>query len=115
MISRLTARSDSPDYGIEKSFLYIVPLNLRAEGANFPQLRRVIVATGDKVVMQPTLDEALSALLSSQQTLQSGAPQVTGPAQPNTQIDQERLQLAAAQKAIESVKVLLNAGPAGKH
>ena len=65
--------------------------------------------------MQPTLDEALSALFGSQQSPQAGAPQVTGLAQPNTQIDQERLQLAAAQKAIESLKLLLNAGPAGKH
>jgi len=99
---------------IENSFLYVVPLYLRAEGTNFPQLKRVIVATGDKVVMQPTLDEALSALFGPQQTPQAGARQVTGLAQPNTQIDQERLQLAAAQKAIESLKLLLNASPAGK-
>ena len=44
---------------IEKSFLYVVPLYLRAEGTNFPQLKRVIAATGNKVVMEPTLDEAL--------------------------------------------------------
>jgi hypothetical protein len=100
---------------IENSFLYVVPLYLRAEGTNFPQLKRVIVATGDKVVMQPTLDEALSALFGSQQTQPAVAPQVTGLAQPNTQIDQERTQLAAAQKAIESLKLLLNSGPAGKH
>ena len=50
---------------IENSFLYVVPLYLRAEGTNFPQLKRVIVATGNKVVMEPTLDEALSALFGS--------------------------------------------------
>ena len=49
---------------IENSFLYVVPLYLQAEGTNFPQLKRVIAATGDKVVMQPTLDEALSALFA---------------------------------------------------
>ncbi len=48
---------------IENSFLYVVPLYLKAEGTNFPQLKRVIVATGDKVVMEPTLDEALSLLV----------------------------------------------------
>jgi len=37
---------------IENSFLYVVPLYLKAEGTNFPQLKRVIVATGDKVVME---------------------------------------------------------------
>ena len=100
---------------IENSFLYVVPLYLQAEGANFPQLKRVIAATGDKVVMQPTLDGALSALFgSSQDTPLAGAPQVNWVSQPNTTIDQERLQLAAAQKAIDSLKLLLNAGPVGK-
>ena len=50
---------------IENSFLYVVPLYLKAEGTNFPQLKRVIVATGDKVVMEPTLDESLSALFGT--------------------------------------------------
>jgi uncharacterized membrane protein (UPF0182 family) len=94
---------------IENSFLYVVPLYLRAEGTNFPQLKRVIAATGDKVVMQPTLDEALSALFGSQQ-----APQATGLAQPNTETDQVRSQLAAMQKAIDSLKLLLTQAPAAK-
>ena len=101
---------------IENSFLYVVPLYLRAEGTNFPQLKRVIVATGDKVVMRPSLDEALAALFTSGE-VQPGVPGVTSaqPAaapQPNTTTDQERLQLAAAQKAIDSLKALMNAGPA---
>ncbi len=52
---------------IENSFLYVVPLYLRAEGTNFPQLKRVIAVAGDKVVMEPTLDEALTALFGTQQ------------------------------------------------
>jgi uncharacterized membrane protein (UPF0182 family) len=52
---------------IENSFLYVVPLYLKAEGTNFPQLKRVIAVAGDKVVMEPTLDEALSALFGKQQ------------------------------------------------
>jgi hypothetical protein len=101
---------------IENSFLYVVPLYLRAEGTNFPQLKRVIAATGDKVVMEPTLDGALSALFgSSPEAPLAGAPQVNGASQPNPATDQERVQLAAAQKAIDALKLLLNAGPAGKH
>jgi uncharacterized protein len=105
---------------IENSFLYVVPLYLRAEGTNFPQLKRVIAATGDRVVMRPTLDEALAALFGGPETPQAGAPQVTGvsqPAskQPSSELDQERVQLAAAQKAIDSLKVLLNSAPSGKH
>ena len=52
---------------IENSFLYIVPLYLQAEGANFPQLKRVIAVAANKVVMEPTLDEALTALFGTQQ------------------------------------------------
>lgn len=66
--------------------------------------------------MQNTLDEALAALFgSAQETPLAGAPQVTGVPQSNTAIDQERLQLAAAQQAIDSLRALLSAAPAGKH
>jgi len=41
------------------------PIVSEAEGANFPQLKRVIAVAGDKVVMEPTLDEALSALFGT--------------------------------------------------
>jgi uncharacterized membrane protein (UPF0182 family) len=54
---------------IENSFLYIVPIYLQAAGENFPQLKRVIAVTGDKVVMEPTLDEAMASLFAKQQTL----------------------------------------------
>ncbi len=54
---------------IENSFLYVVPIYLQAEGANFPQLKRVIAVTGDRVVMAPTLDEAMATLFTAQQPL----------------------------------------------
>jgi uncharacterized membrane protein (UPF0182 family) len=52
---------------IENSFLYIVPIYLQAEGENFPQLKRVIAVTGDRVVMEPTLDDAMANLFTKQQ------------------------------------------------
>ena len=99
---------------IENSFLYVVPLYLKAEGTNFPQLKRVIVATGDKVVMEPTLDEALGSLFGT------AAPQsgILGGQQKGMQAplskatrDQAEAQLAAAQKALNALKQLL-ANPA---
>jgi uncharacterized membrane protein (UPF0182 family) len=39
---------------IENAFLSIVPIYLQAAGENFPQVKRVIAVTGDKVVMEPT-------------------------------------------------------------
>jgi uncharacterized membrane protein (UPF0182 family) len=99
---------------IENSFLYVVPLYLKAEGTNFPQLKRVIVATGDKVVMEPTLDEALGSLFGT------AAPQsgILGGQQKGMQAplskatrDQAEAQLAEAQKALNALKQLL-ANPA---
>jgi hypothetical protein len=99
---------------IENSFLYVVPLYLKAEGTNFPQLKRVIVATGDKVVMEPTLDEALSSLFGTAPTQSGVLPgQQTGVqgALSKAARDQALAQLAEAQKAIDSLKHLL-ANPA---
>jgi hypothetical protein len=89
---------------IENSFLYVVPLYLRAEGTNFPQLKRVIAATGNKVVMEPTLDEALSALFGSPGVQQTGTQSPIR----NTELEQARGQLVEVQKAIDSLKRLLN-------
>jgi uncharacterized membrane protein (UPF0182 family) len=47
---------------IENSILYVTPLYLRAESGQLPELKRVIAAYGDRVVMENTLPEALAAL-----------------------------------------------------
>jgi uncharacterized membrane protein (UPF0182 family) len=99
---------------IENSFLYVVPLYLKAEGTNFPQLKPVIVATGDKVVMEPTLDDALVSLFGTNQSgtspgqaLQAGQTSQTQGLLPKAALDQARAQLAEAQKAMNSLKGLL--------
>ena len=47
---------------IENSILYVSPLYLRAEHGHLPELKRVIAAYGEHVVMKETLAEALAAL-----------------------------------------------------
>ena len=47
---------------IEESLIYIRPLYLRAAGGKIPELKRVIVAYQNQIVMEETLDEALSRL-----------------------------------------------------
>ena len=47
---------------IEDSILYVSPLYLRAESGQLPELKRVIAAYGDRVVMEETLGAALAAL-----------------------------------------------------
>ena len=44
---------------IEKSLLYVEPIYLRAETGELPELKRVIVAYGDQVIMEETLEQAL--------------------------------------------------------
>jgi uncharacterized membrane protein (UPF0182 family) len=47
---------------IENSLLYVSPLYLRAETGQLPELKRVIAAYGDRVVMDDTLGGALASL-----------------------------------------------------
>ena len=71
---------------IEQSLLYVQPLYLQAEGGRIPELKRVIVAYQNQVVMQETLDASLAQLFGGSagvQAVQSPrgpAGAVTGPA-----------------------------------
>ncbi len=47
---------------IEDSILYIEPLYLQAESGQLPQLKRVLVSDGERVVMEESLSEALEVL-----------------------------------------------------
>ena len=55
---------------IEEALLYIRPLYLRASGGRIPELKRVIVAYQNQIVMEETLDEALAQLFGER----GGAP-----------------------------------------
>jgi uncharacterized membrane protein (UPF0182 family) len=47
---------------IEESLIYVMPLYLRAQGGRIPELKRVVVAYQNRVVMEETLEEGLSQL-----------------------------------------------------
>jgi hypothetical protein len=47
---------------IEESLIYVQPIYLRAEGGAIPELKRVVVAHENRVVMAETLDEGLNLL-----------------------------------------------------
>jgi uncharacterized membrane protein (UPF0182 family) len=47
---------------IEESVLYVQPLYLRAEGGRIPELKRVVVAYQNRVVMRETLEDGLAEL-----------------------------------------------------
>jgi hypothetical protein len=103
---------------IENSFLYVVPVYLTAEGTDFPQLKRVIVISGDKVAMEPTLDEAIQAVFGTQQPQtpgqSPGRPQESGQARAafdNAQKAMEQGNWGDFGKAMDALKSLLS-GPA---
>jgi uncharacterized membrane protein (UPF0182 family) len=48
---------------MNSSFLYVEPIYLQANTSELPELTRIIVASGERLVMRETLEEALVALI----------------------------------------------------
>jgi uncharacterized protein len=82
---------------IENSILYVSPLYLRAQAGQLPELKRVIAAYGDRVVMEETLPAALAALFKG--TAPLAGPSAAGPAN-----SQAREALAHYDRAIDRLK-----------
>jgi uncharacterized membrane protein (UPF0182 family) len=64
---------------VGSSILYVEPVYIQAEGIRFPELKKVILATGDRVVMEDSLQAALASLtavrgVAGTQTPSSGEP-----------------------------------------
>ncbi len=71
---------------IEDGLLYVEPLFLQAERSQLPELRRVIAATGPRIVMAPTLEEALAQLFGGRPgtPVPPQGPTTGGPSGPTT-------------------------------
>jgi len=68
---------------IEQSLLYVEPIYLVSTETPFPVLHRVVVATGNKLVMEPTLEEALAKLFGpAARVTPTAAPPTPRPAVP---------------------------------
>jgi len=50
---------------VADALLYIEPLYLQASGSGLPELKRVIVAYGPRIAMEPTLEEALARIFGA--------------------------------------------------
>jgi uncharacterized membrane protein (UPF0182 family) len=81
---------------IENSILYVSPLYLRAASGQLPELKRVIAAYGDRVVMQDTLAQSLQALFKET----SAAPSTSS----GTADARAREALADYNRALERLK-----------
>jgi uncharacterized membrane protein (UPF0182 family) len=97
------------------TLLYAEPVYIQAEGVIFPELKRVILATQDKVVMEDSLGLALAALTGDQSLVSIGGvadglglppptqpPASTGAA-PSEQVGLE-IQVQVVTEAIDLIK-----------
>lgn len=80
---------------LNRSFIYVEPVYLISEGTNIPELKRVIMAYGGRVVMQPTIQEAVNALFGVQ------APQAPETLQV---IPQQALQPSRERELLEQIQ-----------
>jgi uncharacterized membrane protein (UPF0182 family) len=51
---------------VGSSNLYLEPVYLQAEQSPLPELQRIVVATGNRIAMEPTLEAALARLFASE-------------------------------------------------
>jgi hypothetical protein len=94
---------------INQSLLYVQPLYLQAEGGKIPELKRVVVAYQNQVVMQETLDAGLAELFGgstgtrSESAPSGGVQAATGEAEFHAlAIEAHRRYLAAQQAQREN-------------
>ena len=58
---------------VGSSFLFVEPIYLQAENSRLPELVRVVVANGNAVAMERTLQESIDVVLGKRQSSQPGA------------------------------------------
>ena len=68
---------------VGSSFLYVEPIYLQAQSSSLPELARVVVANGNDIAMEPTLERALDVLAGRRAPTAPGAIDDT-PSTPTT-------------------------------
>ena len=97
---------------IGDSLLYAEPIYIQAEGVSFPELKKVILATAEKVVMGDSLDDALHQLTSG--TSEISKPKYTGSSSSTQKKDSNTIQIGNAtsqdvNQSLERLRQELNA------
>jgi hypothetical protein len=62
---------------IGESFIYVEPIYLQAETGRFPELKRVVVANGNKIAMESTFQASLDVVFGRRASTLPGAGQFT--------------------------------------
>ena len=82
---------------IEESLLYVRPLYLKADTGKIPELKRVIVAYENKIVMEETLEAGLARLFGAGIGQQAKPAEETTPSVAPTDMSKENLAKQAAE------------------
>ena len=101
---------------IGDSLLYAEPVYIQAEGVVFPELKRVILATANKVVMEDSLGLALAALTGEESLVTVGEPDAprdaaVAPTTTTTVVEEGgelQMQITIFSDSIESMKTDLD-------
>ncbi len=101
---------------IEQSILYVEPLFIENQQAQIPELSQVVLVMGDRVVMEPTLPDALAKLIGSEPPSENGGgggqPPSTGGETGTSTADQLLLQ---ALQAFTDAEAALQSGDLGTY
>jgi uncharacterized protein len=93
---------------VDGTLLYVEPLFLEAENAAIPQLERVILGRAGRVVMRPSFESAVAALLGGQGEGQLRQEQPGAPRGIPGALDSEAI--TRARRQLEEAEALLRAG-----
>jgi hypothetical protein len=92
-----------------KSNLYVEPVFLQAQGGGLPELKRVIVAAGDRVAMELTLESSIAAIFGTEVPPTEPEPPV--PEEPDEPVPADIAALIEeAQQHYDRAQQYLNAG-----
>jgi len=72
-----------------KSNLYVEPVFLQAEAGGLPELKRVIVAAGEEIAMQATLDECIAAIFGTEAPPTEPEAELPAPTEPGAPVSSE--------------------------
>ncbi|MSP39091.1 MAG: UPF0182 family protein [Deltaproteobacteria bacterium] len=91
---------------IDRSLLYVQPLYLAAEKGSLPELKRVIVAFGNRIAMEETLEQSLQRVFGAAPAKEAAQPVVAAAPQAAAKSEQTpaRQALDHFQRAQENLK-----------
>jgi uncharacterized membrane protein (UPF0182 family) len=93
---------------IDSTLVYVEPIFLEAENAAIPQLERLVLVQSGTVVLQPTFETAVAALLRGQSPASPGSVPTTAAVSARASSDPDAM--AEARRLMAEAEAYLRAG-----